>query len=441
MIEQESVSFEAIEQDFLDYLSELPDTYKWKDQYEDSVGQTLIELLAGFGSFLGTRILLTRREAFLSTALLRSSVQGIAGSNLGYSVYRGRNPHVQLTVTASSPVTLNKFQSVGSYGQYDVVMATQQSLVVGSNVVEVIIGDTKTSSQLIQTNDPTTFRFYDSGVSEDYFVDLNGNEVPVSSEYKDLLEDYYLAITNYLNSVDVSYLNDGSYNYSVGDTLTLHYVEKASIGAVDLSSVMFDYGVVTDSELLYPDISADSLDLIRIKAPMYHETQSMVRSKEDFKKLTTTLIEGGKDVNGRDVSPAVIELVYVKEDGSLMTEQEKDDLIEALDSYRLFGTCPPTIIDPTKVDIPLDVSVTLLPGSSQTVSNIEDTIDDSLDDYTKVLGASFDMTGLEYDIERLDGVKYARVYLASGSPVVASGSIINLDWDEYAEFYYNLSVF
>ena len=440
MIDQESISFEAIEQDFLDYLSDLPEDYAWKDRYEDSIGQTLVELLAGFGSLLGTRILLTRREAFLSTALLRSSVQGIAGSNLGYSAYRGRNPHIKLTVTASDGVSLDKFQVVGTYGQYDVVMAEDQTINPGSNEVEVIVGDAKEAPQIIQTTSPTTFRFYAEKVSEDYLLEVDGVVVPTSDEFKDLNDDYYLVLTNYLSSVDVAYLNDGEYNYNIASVMALTYVERATIGAVNLASVMFDYGVITASELLYADVPADTLDLIRIKAPLYHETQSMVRGREDYEKVALDLIEGGKDVKGRDVTAAVIQLVYVKEDGTLMNSGEKENLIDLLEPYRLFGVSPPTIIDPTEIEIPLDITARLLANSTLTVSEIEDGIDETLLDYTKILGVVFDTTDLEYALERLEGLKYARVEVASGCPIVASGTLLSLDWDEYASFTYDLVV-
>lgn len=435
MITQTSASFDTIREDLETFITSLPAKYVWKDLLVSSVGGTLLDLLAGFGSFIAYRVMMTRREVSLSSALLRSSVQAIA-ETFGYSVFRGKMPHVSITITPSSTTTINKFGVVGSYGDYDVVALEQQNLSVGaSKTFEVIIGNANISRQVVQTTDPALFRFTDQNISEDYFLTLNDVEVLSSDEFKDLLlvdgVAYYLIITNYLSSVDVSYLQEGTEQYGVGDDLEIHYVEWADIGTIDPAGVGCDYGVVTASSLVSAATDPDELDQIRIKAPAYHEVQNIVKGREDYRKLVITLVEGAVDANGRDVTPAVIELVYLKSDQGTLTAQQKSDLITALDDYRPFGVQPPTIIDPTHVDVAISVAVTAL-DASLTVAEVEAIIEGSIDDYQMKLGNTIDLDDFEYQLEQNAKVKIARVTLASGK--------LSMSWNEYALITYSLTM-
>lgn len=143
IIDPKDISFEAIKEEIENYIKSLPDYNTWKDFFACGVGQTIIELLAGWGTYLATKIVVTRREVFLAPALLRSSVLAIA-ETLGYSATRGQNPRLSVTFTPNVTMSLALFTPVGTIGQYGLYSAGSYTLNSGTPVtIEVIVGELK----------------------------------------------------------------------------------------------------------------------------------------------------------------------------------------------------------------------------------------------------------------------------------------------------------
>jgi len=559
IIDPQSISYDTIKQDIIDYIDSLPDAAKWKDFFASSVGMTMVELVAGFGTYLAMKIVATRREVFLTSAMLKSSALAI-GETLGYSASRGINYHMNLTVTSDSlvPQLFNKFDELGVYGNYSVYAAESFTLNASpaTTNVEVIVGNLVSDITLqITSSDPQIFRFTEPNVSEDYELYLNDLLLPTSKYFKDLLNDKYLVLTNYVNSLDIVYLNNGYFvitssnntvifgsNYSggnvtltisegnyrgselateiarvmndnatltggiivfsvtydtanrlfivnaglglrvsftrsgstlaliigftvdkalaqiiesdteatspgsimyrSGDTLKLKYIEYASMDQPNVNAINFDYGTV-ESGSVNTYQNPDTIEDIQVNAPLYHETQILVRSREDFKKVLKQLIPDAVDTNLIDdtlqVNPnAIVNVSYVKADQSLLTSSEKSEILTQLQSItpmgiplpRNVGGTEPDIVDPTYATINLAITIKLLDTTTSTVTINED-ITKILSDYELLLGITIDTDQIENDIERKSYIKTARI---------TTTSTLELVWNQYAIINYTLTI-
>ncbi len=115
-ISPSSVSFDEIKADLQAYMDSKPDAAKWKDFFDSQVGTTVVEMIAGLGTMLKYDAIVSRREAFPRYAQNRSSVVAYAES-VGYSVFRGRNSVLKLTVVPNFTGVLTKYTIIGAVKQ------------------------------------------------------------------------------------------------------------------------------------------------------------------------------------------------------------------------------------------------------------------------------------------------------------------------------------
>lgn len=138
-INLKSLSFDSILKDLKEYVKSLPDYDKWKDFYVSSAGTTLLELLAGAGTYLSFHSMAARRESYLESAKLASSVYNISGM-LGYEVNRRTAPVFRIKLTDGSKngdvkefdagagkgfSWGSRFTPVGTYKGHDVVLLSE----------------------------------------------------------------------------------------------------------------------------------------------------------------------------------------------------------------------------------------------------------------------------------------------------------------------------
>lgn len=430
MIDQSSLSFKSIKEDLITYIESLPESNRWRDFYDSSVGTTLIDMLAGFAVFLSYKIYFTRNEVFLHSAQIRSSVLAIA-ETLGYSAFRGKNNHVSLTITPSQTKTIEKFEIVGTYGEYDLVSANSYSINSGvQTTIICIIGNHKTAELTVNTVDQVVHRFEVENISDDYIVKLNGSLLPTSEDYTKLLEDYYVVFSNYLNSIDLVYLNTGNYQYEVNDVLSVEYVEYEALDTIILSDLIFLYGTIDSSFISINEQSPESLDSIRINAPLNHETQKIVRGRNDYKKVIKLLIDNCLDTNAQDISPAILEVTYVRSLHTNLSSAEKTALLASLETYRPFGIPLPQISDPIEVSIDLDITMKIL-DPNVVESTITTDIDEVLSSYKDKLGITIDLSDIEHYINENSYVKTTRITTTDD---------LELAWNEYADITYTLTL-
>ena len=290
-----------------------------------------------------------------------------------------------------------------------------------STTVRVLIGTIKTDSLVATSVNPTSFRFSQSGVSQDVRIFLNGIEQTISERVLDLISEVWAVQSNVLSSVDVMYLNLDTFSnrFNIGDTVRLDWVELKNT-SFETTDVKFDFGTLTSLivESFYKD--SESTESIKINAPVFNETQFIIRGRDDYMKAFKLLNTDIADTNYVDVSPAVVELCYVQSDSCLFTDVQLSQYVTQLSTFRPMGLQPPTIGHPTISFLDVDVTMQLLNGSGDPSSEVETIMSGE----EHVLKHSFDFADIENKIESLSFVKIARVVLNS------------TEWD--SDTYYNI---
>lgn len=443
IIKNKSQSFEQIVIDLNTYLRSLPDWESWEDYFKTGSGQTIIELIAGLGCQLFYFINILRQETYLQTAINRSSVIGIA-QMLSYSTGRGNSVKARITVKADSAIVCNKFDIVGTCKNGDIIMADSVLLNEGEVVqLDIILGSLKRDYCKIETTALQPFNMSKPNVSEDYIlykalniytdaeleaiaenIDVdktNWIQLPTSDKMLDMINDYYIVQTNTLSSVDIFYLNSGSgthaYAYRQGEVLFLDYVELSDT-EFELSDLDFIYGQVLSVDSVASYNPVETINSIKVNAPLANETQQLIRARNDGKKLVQQF---GKNyisaVNTRDITSELIEVTYIKNDFTLLSEIEYEELYEYLyNKVRPFGIDMPYISPPIRAILNLDLDVEL------TNPLVRNTVTSSIESMVNNLEGQFilnvqgqqtqlDMYLIEQQIEDLYGVKIARIYI------------------------------
>lgn len=566
IIDPKSISYEAIKKDILTYLQ--TKDQKWQDYYAGSAGTILVQLLSGICSYHSFTTITNRRETYLLYGEKRSSGISIA-QNLGYSVFRGRNKHVKLRVLniTGSTIPLIPFQIIGIYNnEYDIIVTPpvgvdQYNISAGEELeIEVTIGVLKEESIRVTTDELTIFRFESSDVSDDIQLKLTtGDTVKtisrVSSEIPQLLNDYYVTISNAFGGIDVMYFNTTSYTkivqnsstaisynntyylgltspiepgtlkvrinvttpggsyiyngkddglgyitgnwpvpenkntgiidyntgattiniydsiidisgminidyyrdltglttvepewkYISGDLLTLYYIGLSNVGIVEENKIIINNGtiaLVNLGAIVLDYQDPEDIGSIRINAPAHHETQLVIRGRDDFKKelklISSQLVGDVKDANAIDLDPAemAITIVRLDEDGeySPLSNSEKYQIVTRLEMHRPFGVRPITVplyatMFPDAIEVPIDITIdlklnTTIDQAGGQAKIVED-VTDIVDDYEYILKASLeqsDLYDIEYQLENLSYIKVARV---------TPSGVTSLDWNEF----------
>lgn len=257
-VNPQSVSFTQWVADIKAYVQSKPDYTAWKDFYNSSAGVTLIEVMAGLGVYLQHKAIIGRRETYLPYCEFKSSAIARAEAG-GYSCDRGQNVHMTLTILPNPlgvPISLSKFTSIGTVKDTDIYILDTVILTPGVPViVPITIGSLLYEDVTVDSSDLQIFRFSDPKVTEDIQLSkglyltpndpttFSGILLNTSQHIRDLLNNYYVTISNTLDSVDAMYLNDPSrssdpYYYNTNDILRLEYIE-----AYDLDFAFTDLNI------------------------------------------------------------------------------------------------------------------------------------------------------------------------------------------------------
>lgn len=416
-----AISFTNIKNSLQSYIQNKSDvTSTWKDFYTAGAGQTVLELDAAVAAFYAFHFIIGRRESFLTVAQNYNSVVGGA-LDKGYNCSRGHNVHIRIQIVSTKTQSLSKWSIVGSYGEYDVVLLEDAILNKGiATTIDCVIGNSSVQSVPIKTTDLQQFVFTAANTTDDVRLILTDREVPFSTELKDAVNDNYIMLTNPYGSVDVFYLNNGNYKYTVADTLNLQFIERNNItfGGISKSTLVIDVASQVDDIILIEDrLDVEDKEHIRLAAPIYHETNNVVRARKDYVKFLKENNALIIDANDKDLNPGLIALTYLKkydsEAGtSLLTAQEKQDYVKFMMSICPDGVAKAFIEDPVRVVRSL--AITLWQKSNENIqATIEDDIDNILDTYRDRLAPVLDLNQIEHDIEQLPGVKIARVDLGA----------------------------
>lgn len=408
-----AVSFESIKNNLQTYVLNKPENESWKDFYASAAGETVLEIAAALGAFYAYHMIIGRRESYLPLAENYTSIVGLAENN-GYSCNRGTNLQISINIVPNQTITLPKWTIVGSYAEYDIVLTKDVILNKGiATDIDVVIGNLLSESTTVTTNKLTQFSFYNSETTETIRLLLNDTEVPLSTEIKDLLNDKYVGLTNVYGSIDVFYLQAGDYKYNPNDTLSIEFIQRnnVTLNSFASSNLSIDYASQINECTLTADlVDIETKEQIKLKAPLYHETSMVIRSRKDYPKYLLLANDNLIQANDRDINPGLIELTYLKKDYSSMNDEEKQRWLDAIEESRPSGVARATISDPIRIT--KNLKIRLWKSDNEIISTtVNDEIEAILNNYNNKFETILDLNQIEHDIEKISGVKIARVSL------------------------------
>ena len=377
-------------------------------------GTFLIRLLANIFSTLSYRIVAQSRENYLSTAALTSSNIGLS-VNLGYSVFRGSNLKRLIRLTPNGNYTLPKLAQIGTFNNgYNIYTLEAVDLVEGkSEEIKTVVGNIKEETIVAGTSSIKVFSLFTTGISEDYVLYLGSQEVPTTSVIKNMTEDKYLVRTNPYSSVDIMYLNtfsNAKYTYGTDSEITIRYIELADVGNDAYTPEMFrTYGTLNGVANISSYLPFESVESIKVRAPLDHETQNLIRSKQDYANRLRQIVQSTIDTDWTAVTPTYTQITYLKNDYTMLSSGEEEDVLKLLKDENYFGTPLPDITNPRREVAHLQIQMALN-NRYKNIADINLDVENILESYyNAVLGATFNTFDLERKIESLSYVKYARV--------------------------------
>ena len=431
-LDLQSLSLTSAFNSIVNFFRTQENNSQWRDLSNNSEGTFLIRMLANVMSTLSYRIVAQSRENYLSTAALTSSNIGIA-VNLGYSAFRGSNLKRLVQITPNGNYTLPKFSVLGTYNSdYNIITLDDVELREGiTTTIRTVVGNVREESFITGTSDIKIFSLFTGGISEDFILFKDNDEVPTTNVIKEMIYDKYLVRTNPYGSVDVAYLNTFStakYKYGTGTEITIRYIELADVPVIPYDSSNVVYGELGDVVTITSYIPFESAQSLKVTAPLDHETQNLIRSKADYANRLRQVISYVMQTNWKALTPTYTLITYLKEGSVLLTgtraypgtaiqtkerlyNTEIEKMREILNEENFFGTPLPDITPPRRevADITIQLS---LKDKYKSINDINLDIENLLKNhYNRELNVSFNVFDLERLIENeLTYVKYARVF-------------------------------
>ena len=410
----DSLSITSVFNSIVRFFRSQENSSKLRDLSPGSEASFLIRFFSNIFSAVSYRIVAQSRENYLSTAALTSSNTGIA-VNLGYSVYRGSNLKRKVRLVSNGDYVFPKFSIIGNYNtDYNIITLDEVTLEQGEETeFNVVVGKIKEETLTAGTSAIKVFSFFTSGISEDYSLFLGSTEVPTTKVIKELTEDKYLVRTNPYSSVDIIYLNtypNFLYKYGTDSEITIRYVELADVPVIPFTEDMLStYGTLKDYATISTYIPFESVEEIKVNAPLHHELQNLIRSKADYANRISEIVPSVTEAAFEPLTPTYTLVSYLKNDLTLLTKNEVQGVNEVLVKENFFGTPLPDITAPRRAVAKLQISVALK-NKYKNISDVQLDIDNIIANYyDETLGLTFSVYDLERQIEGLSYVKYARV--------------------------------
>lgn len=494
----ESISFTADLAFVRTFLLTKPDGAAWRDFFEGSAGTTVAEFLAAMKSFLAYHTITGRAEAYLAHARKLTSARAAAeflGHNAtrGTRAHYRLTINPNFTGTISKFDILGAVRGLDVVAMETLAVNTGVEV-----EVEVVFADLLTESVNVSSGAQRLFRFTNPNVSDDFRVLLNSVEIPISQTVADLANDKSVTLTNAFGALDLFDLNDGTFTFDTGDTFQLQHAEfgaDPTIAEIDIvltvgsvsalgdfivwqsgtaytlndivvptvftgfyyratvagtsggteptfpttdGSTVVDFGVTWTAfailNVVDVRLEPETVEQLKVNAPLTHETQKLIRGRDDYLKNYKTLDTRIVDTNGEDKNAAVVFLTAVKDDLTNFSTAEKAGFLAILSGApRPFGVQPPIIQDPIRINLAIQVDITLLPNVTAPGDTTAQ-VTSAVESFSKLLEEPLDLGQMEALINQLENdddvffVQTTRLTITTdwaALTVFSSSSVIN----------------
>ena len=189
---------------------------------------------------------------------------------------------------------------------------------------------------------------------------------------------------------------------------------------------MINYGTLKDYATISTYLPFESVDSIKVRAPIDHETQNLIRSKADYSNRLAEIIPAISETNFKALTPTYTQITYLKNNFNLLTgttlsvgntqvnkevlsNTEVEQVMDILKEENFFGTPLPDITVPRREVADIKISLALN-NKYKSISDINLDIENILKNYyNSYLNVTFNTFDLERILESLSYVRYARV--------------------------------
>lgn len=297
IIKTDSVSQDQIIENIQEYIQTLPNYDDIKDTLDSSAIQTIIQLLAGTGTWSLFNYNRLRNETYLSQAIKDSSVFSIA-RQFGYNISRANAPTVTLKYTGSETIVLEYGSVLGTAGDYEIIYFGDAKFIEYGDRVSGYVGVYKSENFTAQYDDDGAI--YKDLAPED-LTSIDNELVSInttSSKYEisKAVEDYcvYNEVVDYsIDNVSARlYIADKTNSYGLynslteGASLTVHWVETDGyydgLTTADVSPIDSNWTIVA---IASQGSDSESADKVKTLAPFYYSTLRRAVTSRDYTYL------------------------------------------------------------------------------------------------------------------------------------------------------------
>ena len=394
---------------------------EWTDAYNSSTAQVLIQTVAAITDQLHYMLERRTKENFLSTAELESSVRAIVGL-LGYRPQRKISSagKVEITLVDGSgipvqsigTITIPKYSSISYDNKFfvtkdeviltntttypfeiDVVEGVQKTLTFDSSDVN----GTLFTDQYVEMTDYTSVEEYSLYITTptQTFSDVQISttlQPPIGSIGFANADDevFDIRVTN--TGMQILF-GDGLNGEKPVGIVTIQWIESSGVDIEVISLgntfVLDNYANLTDSgsnvySYIIENTSSiaggkdeETTEEVKTNAPLLLNTSNRTVTRDDFKywieqsnigAIVDTNVYGEEELGITTINANNVYVTYLQSTGNTLTDSEKTDLLDYLETYKQITT---NIVLEQAETIPVQVNLTLKRGQSLTAAHSE----------------------------------------------------------------------
>ena len=409
------LDFDTIKSNLRDYLRSQNQFTDY--DFEGSGLNILLDILAYNTHYMAYYLNMISSEMFLDSAILRNSVISHA-KHLNYvpTSTRGSVATVEIVVADTNPTSGLSTITLPKYSQF----ISQQ--IDGTNYSFVNL-DAHTASKNVTSN---TYTFSNVSIVQGEQLTYNVVVTPSNTKRRFTIPEANIDTSTLLVSVQNSSIDLTRTTYNLADDVTtidsnskVYFLEESNLGQYtvyfgdgylgknldDQSIVLFTYlassgdssnkansftlvtSINSFSNVVVNSVSAaaggstrDTIDRIKFLAPRFYTTQNRAITKDDYGTLLLKDYPNVETISvwgGEENDPVVYGKIFISmkpRSGYVITDIEKDRIINELISNRNVITVTPEIIDPDylylKLEITVNYDTTKTTSDQTTLTNI-----------------------------------------------------------------------
>ena len=418
-IQTTELGFDEIKQNLKTYLSGQAEFSDYN--FEGSGMSILLDVLAYNTHYNSLYLNLALNEAFIDTASKRASVVSKA-KELGYvprsavcATARvniiilddniGAPDYIEIsaysTFTSSVDNTSFTFYNTQSYIAYK-----ESNQYVFENVE---LREGKLYQYNYEYTDGRKFVIPNSGVditTVEVSVqdDINSGSVEIYVNSNDIIDvnsssKVYFIKENYDGFYEIEFGNDDiGKKLDEGNYITIRYLISSLDQPNGISQFSYNAfnSFVTTVDAAYGGSGPEDIESIRWHAPRYYTTQNRCVTPSDYKNIIKSLYNV-KDVNvwgGETVTPPQYGKAFISvvpNNAPVLTDDEKNYILEEILGPRKSLSITPEFVDPTYIDVELDVKFYYDPNmTTRSAGDISTIVLQTIEDYNNQYLSTFD---------------------------------------------------